>query len=361
MSRVGESETASAAPPESSVSSTPSDATVAAAPVIEIAGMEAVERAASLLREGALVAFATETVYGLGADACNPAALQRLYRVKHRPAAHPVIVHIADAAELPHWVAQVSAHAQKLADTFWPGPLTLVVKRAEHVADEITGGQDTVALRVPRHPLALALLGAMRGVDDAQRPSGIAAPSANRFGKISPTSAEHVRADLGTDIDLILDGGDCEVGIESTIVDVTGELPVILRPGRVSAAQIENCLGVSLTAPTNASPVAPGSLPQHYAPRAKAKLVKRVQIIEQLATNRSRRIAVLALEVSVPRLAAALTAVEPAVPSSYAHSLYANLRRLDGSGADLILIETPPDTPGWAAVLDRLRRATRSD
>ena len=334
---------------------------VAEAAVVEIAGIEAIDRAAAILREGGLVAFPTETVYGLGADAGNPDALQRLYRAKQRPAAHPVIVHLASAAELPRWAAEVPPHAEKLIAAFWPGPLTLVVRRAAHVLDAVTGGQDTVALRVPDHPLALALLEAFRGPDDGSCVRGVAAPSANRFGKISPTSAEHARADLGRDVDLILDGGACEVGIESTIVDVSGEVPAILRPGRITAAQTETLLGVQLAAPSASSPSAPGSLPAHYAPRAKARLAKRVQIIEELVTNRGRRIAVLALEVSVPRLAASLTAVESVVPASYARALYENLRRLDATGADLILIETPPDTPAWAGVLDRLRRATRRD
>jgi L-threonylcarbamoyladenylate synthase len=356
-----------AAPVEASIdpqtlsSQDPVAAAPPAAPPAEIAGIESVDRAAAILRSGGLVAFATETVYGLGADACNREALQKLYQVKKRPTAHPVIVHIASAADLSQWAAELSPYAEQLASHFWPGPLTLVVKRAAHVLDEVTGGQQTVALRVPRHPLAEGLLLAMRAAVDAQQPVGIAAPSANRFGKVSPTSAEHVRHDLGADVDLILDGGECEVGIESTIVDVTGEVPAILRPGRITAAQIEALLKIELSPPSESAPVVPGSLAVHYAPRAKAKLAKRMQIIEQLSANRGRRIAVLALEVSVPRLAAALTAVESAVPASYAHSLYANLRRLDATGADIILIETPPDTPGWAAVLDRLRRATRSD
>ena len=236
--------------------------------------------------------------------------------------------------------------------------LTLVVKRAPHVLDAVTGGQDTVAIRVPHHPLALELLEAFRGPDDGSCVRGIAAPSANRFGKVSPTRAEHVRADLGADVDLILDGGACEVGIESTIVDVSGEVPAILRPGRITALQIEKVLGMSLEAPSGESPAAPGTLPAHYAPRAKARLAKRVQIIEELVVNRGRKIAVLALEISVPRLSPALTVVESVVPASYARALYENLRRLDATGADLILIETPPDTPAWAGVMDRLRRAT---
>jgi len=341
----------------------PADAkpSAVAKPVAEIAGPDAVERAAAHLREGGLVAFPTETVYGLGADASNAEALKRLYKVKHRPGNHPVIVHLASAAELPRWAAELSEQAQKLASTFWPGPLTLVVKRAPHVLDAVTGGQDTVALRVPRHPLTLALLETFRGADDGSTPRGIAAPSANRFGKVSPTTAEHVLADLGGDVDLILDGGPCDVGIESTIVDVSGDQPAILRPGRITVAQIEAALGVSLSPAPDAVPVVPGSLPAHYAPRAKARLAKRVQIIEELVTNKGRRIAVLALEISVPRLAVGLSVVESAVPVSYAQSLYANLRKLDATGADLILIESPPDTPAWAAVLDRLRRATRQE
>ncbi len=330
----------------------------AAAPTAEIAGAEAIERAADILRGGGLVSLPTETVYGLGADATQPAALERLYRVKHRPHSHPVIVHLASAAELPRWAAEVSPQAQKLANAFWPGPLTLVVRRAPHVLDAVTGGQDTVALRVPRHPLALALLEALRGADDGARLSGIAAPSANRFGKLSPTCPEHVQADLGADVDLILDGGPCEVGIESTIIDVSTGVACLLRPGKISAAQIEATLGESLAAASEQSPVTPGSLPSHYAPRAKARLANRVRIIEDLLGHRGKRIAVLALEASVARLNAALSVVEPAVPASYAQRLYANLRKLDATGADLILIETPPDTPAWAGVLDRLHRAT---
>ncbi|MSQ52277.1 MAG: threonylcarbamoyl-AMP synthase [Betaproteobacteria bacterium] len=362
---MSDSETAPLASAIDPPSQGSAEAAVAAPVAAPIAGIEAIERAAALLREGGLVAFATETVYGLGADAGNRDALQKLYRVKKRPAAHPVIVHLAGADDLPLWAAEVSPHAEKLVSAFWPGPLTLVVRRATHVLDEVTGGQDTVALRVPSHPLAQALLVAMRLAmregGAGGRPSGIAAPSANRFGKLSPTRAEHVRADLGADVDLILDGGECEVGIESTIVDLSGERPAILRPGRITAAQIEKIIDTQLVASSESSPVAPGSLALHYAPRAKAKLAKRVQIIDQLAANRGRRIAVLAIEVSVPRLAASLTTVESALPASYAHSLYANLRRLDATGADLILIETPPDTPGWAGVMDRLRRATRRE
>jgi L-threonylcarbamoyladenylate synthase len=210
---------------------------------------------------------------------------------------------------------------------------------------------------VPGHPLAQSLLAAFGAGAADGRPVGIAAPSANRYGKVSPTTAQHVQADLGPDVDLILDGGPCEVGIESTIVDLTGEAVSVLRPGRIMAADIERVIGAPLAAAGEDRPRAPGSHAAHYAPRAKVQLATRRQIIDALAANRGRRIAVLALEVSVSRLPASMSAVVPVVPAQYARSLYANLRTLDATGADLILVELPPEAPGWAGVLDRLRRA----
>ncbi len=201
------------------------------------APLPSVKQAAATLRSGGLVAFPTETVYGLGADASNPAAVARIYAVKGRPSSHPVIVHIGGAVELGRWAREVPAHAVTLAARFWPGPLTLVLRRASSVGDELTGGQDTIGLRVPGHPVALELLREFGG--------GIAAPSANRFGRISPTTADHVRNDLGTDVDLILDGGACEIGIESTIVDVSRGMPVLLRPGRIGASEIADAIGVA--------------------------------------------------------------------------------------------------------------------
>ena len=338
-----------------------------------------VDKAAAILRAGGLVAIPTETVYGLACDARNAEALKRLYKVKGRPGSHPVIVHVADASALGDWGRDVPDYAQKLAERFWPGPLTLVVKRSEGVPDAVTGGQDTVGIRMPRHDMALALLQAL---DQGQAPRfGLAAPSANKFGRVSPTQAEHVR-DLGDTIDLILDGGACEVGIESTIVDCTGEAPVILRPGKVSASDIEACIGLAPDAPSTSAhgapstsahgaqgraassddakerTRAPGTLPHHYAPRAKVRLLKRSGMIEAMANRQGgQRLAALALEIPVARLPAALSIVVPAVASSYARALYANLRLLDAAGADVILVESPPDTPAWAAVLDRLRRA----
>ena len=311
-----------------------------------------VEEAVAALRRGGLVGFPTETVYGLGADARNPQALARLFEVKGRPAAHPVIVHIADASALAQWARDIPEYAQRLARAFWPGPLSLVLKRAEGVLDAVTGGQDTVGLRVPSHPVAQELLQAFGG--------GIAAPSANRFGRVSPTEAGHVRADLGADVDVVLDGGRSQVGIESTIVDCSGERPVLLRPGRITAAQVEEVAQVPLAAPDETSTRAPGTLASHYAPRAKLRLLKRTGMLEAISAHKGRRIAALAIEVAVPRVSAALLIVVPAVAAEYARALYANLRALDAAGADLILVELPPDTPAWAGVLDRLRRAAGS-
>ncbi len=311
----------------------------------------AIARAAELLRQGEVVAFPTETVYGLGADASNPQAVAKIFALKGRPAAHPVIVHLADAARLDDWALEIPGAARKLASAFWPGPLTLVLKRAAGVPDAVTGGQDTVGLRVPSHPVAQALLRAFG--------SGVAAPSANKFGRVSPTLPEHVFADFGRDVPLVLDGGPTEVGIESTIVDLSGERARLLRPGGVSAVAIEAALGEPLASPDDIAPRAPGTLPSHYAPKAHVRLVKRVELLETLASHRGRRIGVLALEVKVPRLNPALQRVVPAIAAEYAHELYAALRALDAQHVDVILVETPPQTPAWAAINDRLARAAR--
>ena len=238
----------------------------------------------------------------------------------------------------------------RLAERFWPGPLTLVLKRAAGVPDAVTGGQDTVGLRIPSHPMALALLRQFRQAGDADLGAprlhgGIAAPSANRYGRISPTRAEHVHSDLGDDVGLILNGGACEVGIESTIVDYSSGHPVLLRSGGLSAARIAEVAGEALLQPSDGAPRAPGGHAAHYAPRARLKLLRRTDIIEYLAQHKGQRVAALALEVSVARLAAQYTVVMPAVAAGYARMLYANLRHLDASGADMILVELPPDTP----------------
>ena len=330
------------------------------APVNLVAADEAgIARAVELLRAGEVVAFPTETVYGLGADAANADAVAKVYALKGRPSAHPVIVHLGDAERLDEWAVDISAGARKLAHAFWPGPLTLVLKRAPHVPDAVTGGQDTVGLRVPSHPVAQALLAAFGGEHGGRRFGGVAAPSANKFGRVSPTLADHVFADFALAVPLILDGGATNVGIESTIVDLSGERPRLLRPGGVPAAAIEAVLGEPLAAADESAPRASGTLPAHYAPKAHVRLVKRVEMLEALASHKGRRLGVLALEVKVPRLNPALQRVVPAIAAEYAHALYAAMRGLDAQNVDLILVETPPTSPAWAAVHDRLARAAR--
>jgi L-threonylcarbamoyladenylate synthase len=318
-------------------------------PHIKPANDESIAEAAAFLKAGELVAFPTETVYGLGADASSADAVGKVFKAKGRPATHPVIVHVASAEDIDAFAREVPETARRLARQFWPGPLTLVLKRAQDVPDAVTGGQDTVALRVPSHPVAQALLAAFGG--------GIAAPSANKFGRVSPTTAEHVGADFGRSIALIVDGGASQVGIESTIVDLSGDAPRLLRPGGVPAAAIEQVLGEALSVAGAEAPRAPGRHTSHYAPRARVKLMRRREMIEALGSHKGRRVAALALEVTMPRLSPALQRVLPAVAAKYAHDLYASLRALDATGADVILAEQPPQTPGWAAVNDRLRRA----
>ncbi len=320
---------------------------------------ESIARAAELLRGGGVVAFPTETVYGLGADAMNETAVARVFRIKGRPLDHPVIVHVASAAALTDWAREVPEAATALAEAFWPGPLTLILKRAPAVPDAVTGSQDTVGLRVPEHPVAQALLQAFGRDDGDSRPSGLAAPSANKFGRVSPTTAAHVRADLGDEVDLVLDGGAAALGIESTIVDLSGEAPAIVRPGAIAAQAIEQILGAPPQAPGAHTPRAPGTRPAHYAPRAKVRLVRRVELLNTLASHKGQRIGVLALEVTVPRLSQALQRVVPAIAARYAHELYANLRALDAQNVNQILVETPPQSPAWTAINDRLARAAR--
>ncbi len=307
-----------------------------------------IEHAARLLKSGGLVAFPTETVYGLGADASNPEAIARLYAVKGRPSDHPVIVHFANADRALMWAREVPDAARELAKRVWPGPLTIVLKRAMRVGDYITGGQDTVGLRVPAHPLAHQLLEAFGG--------GLAAPSANRFGRVSPTTAQHVRDDLGTDVQFVLDGGPCGVGIESTIVDLSRGAPRLLRPGGVSAEEIEFVLGQPLAAPDEEAPRVSGSLPSHYAPHTPARLLSAGTLQAEIA-RLGNRVAVLAFSAPDERVDYWLRM--PADPDGYARGLYAALRELDATGCEVLLIESPPSTPEWQAVLDRLGRATQ--
>ena len=309
--------------------------------------------AVAALARGELVAFPTETVYGLGANARNPHAIARLYAAKGRPSAHPVIVHIANVGALADWVQEIPPAAQRLAAACWPGPLTLVLKRAPHVLDAVTGGQDTVAMRCPDHPLALALLEACA----AAGIPGLVAPSANRFGHVSPTTAAHVREEFGPEIAGVLEGGACAVGIESTIVDVSTGTPRVLRPGMITEAQIAALLGGSLGAVDAPAPRVSGALASHYAPRTPVRLVA----LDALAAHTADgTIAVLAFPSSLSGLAERAGLARKAAPESaadYARELYANLRELDALGCALIVVERPPSTEAWRGINDRLQRA----
>ena len=306
-----------------------------------------VRRAAEILRAGGLVAFPTETVYGLGADASSAEAVARLYAVKGRPAGHPVILHFASAAEAFAWARDIPEPARRLASRFWPGPLTLILKRSEKAKDFVTGGQDSVGLRVPSHPVAQELL---------RQLGAVAAPSANRFGRVSPTTAAHVRADLGADVDLVLEGGPSEVGIESTIVDLSGGAPVLLRPGRISKEQLEQILGSLVSEKSAASPRHSGGLERHYAPRTPARLVPTYDLDKEIARLKEK-VAVLAFSRPDERVDYWLRM--PRDPQAYAQKLYGALRELDSAGCEEILVEAPPAAPAWAAVNDRLQRACR--
>ncbi len=312
-----------------------------------------IAQAVALLRAGELVAFPTETVYGLGADAANPAAVARIFAAKGRPADHPLIVHLPSAAHLSHWAREVPVEAEKLAAAFWPGPLTLILKRQPNVPDAVTGGQDTVGLRVPNHPLALELLQAFDG--------GIAAPSANRFGRISPTTAEHVREELGSRVPLVLDGGACPVGIESTILDLSRGVPVLLRPGAIGAADIAGVLGRApeTAAPQAEAPRVSGSLDAHYAPRTPLQLVSSDGLLFALrnALVAGEKVAVLAPSAQAISHELVAWKQSPAEPAGFAHELYASLRELDALGCVRILVQQPPAGEAWLAVNDRLRRA----
>lgn len=306
-----------------------------------------VQRAAAILKRGGLVAFPTETVYGLGADASRREAVARLYAAKRRPADHPVIVHFASARAAFEWARDIPPAARKLAERFWPGPLTMILKRSSRVGDFVTGGQDTVGLRVPAHAIAHAMLAAFGG--------GVAAPSANRFGQVSPTTAAHVREDLGADVDLVLDGGPSEVGIESTIVDLSGPEPVLLRPGSISRSMLEETLGGGIAAKQEDSPRHSGGLERHYAPRTPAKLVPTHELDREIARLEDK-VAVLAFSRPDERVDFWLRM--PREPAAYAQKLYAALRELDRAHCEMMLIEAPPETPEWAGVRDRLVRAT---
>lgn len=294
-----------------------------------------IDEAARVLDAGGLVAFPTETVYGLGADARSAAAVAKIFAAKGRPSDHPLIVHVAAGAPLEDYAARVPAAARRLAERFWPGPLTMILPRGAAIVPAVTGGGDSVGLRMPAHPLAQRLLAAFGGP--------VAAPSANRFGKISATTADDVAADLGDAIEYLLDGGSCRVGVESTIVDLTGAAPVLLRPGGVAREELEEALGVRVGDPGARATRAPGTLPSHYAPRARVVAVPRAEV-ERVAAEEARRGTVATL-------------VLPDDLEEAARTLYARLRALDAAGADVIVAALPPERGLGVAIADRLRRA----
>jgi len=321
--------------------------------------------AAARLRAGGMVAFPTETVYGLGADARNEDAVRQVFAIKGRPADHPLIVHLAEASHADAWASEVSQTARLLMARFWPGPLTLVLPARDDVPRVVTGGQDSVALRAPNHPMALALLREFGGANGG----GLAAPSANRFGTVSPTEAWHVRSAFGIQVDLILDGGPCRFGLESTIVSLLDERPRVLRPGALPLSALREALGVDgieygkpVDSASASTPRVPGALPAHYAPATPLEIHTMETLPERAATllDQGLRIAVLRRNRALrgvglpPSLHQFLL---PARAALYARSLYARLRELDRFAFDCMLIEAPPDDETWWAINDRLARA----
>lgn len=303
------------------------------------------------------MAFPTETVYGLGADASNPEAVRRIFTIKGRPADHPLIVHIGNAEELDRWAREVPNQAWRLAERFWPGPLTLILPRRAHVPDVVTGGQDSVGLRVPDHPLALELLHAI-GPEH-----GLAAPSANRFGRISPTRAQHVREELGEAVDMVLDGGPCRVGLESTIVSFVGGGPRLLRPGGIPAGALEEEIGMQFVTDDPQSPPvrASGGLPSHYAPATPLEAWAGDALWQRAfeLAGQGVRVAVLGMSPAPAASEGAGVVLYP-MPSDavdYGRILYDALRQADAARFSRLLVEAPPGGDAWRAVADRLRRA----
>jgi L-threonylcarbamoyladenylate synthase len=328
--------------------------------MILAADEQAIARAAQALQAGQLVGMPTETVYGLAANATDDAAVARVFEAKGRPADHPLIVHVASTTQVPLFAAQVPEFAQSLMAAFWPGPLTLILPRQPGVATASAGGQDSIGLRCPSHPVAQALLTACLALGV----QGISAPSANRFGRVSPTTAAHVQSELGAEL-LILDGGDCDVGIESTIIDCTRGEPVLLRPGQITRAQIEAACGravldknTPIETMGQSAPRASGTLESHYAPRAKVRLMSAQDMARKLEALGPHANNLGLWSVERPNAGAGvLWREQPASANQAAHALFSVLRDLDARGVQQIWVQLPPDTPEWEGVRDRLQRA----
>ena len=316
---------------------------------------DTIKNAAACLKTGGLVAFPTETVYGLGADAHNSEALKRIFTAKNRPQDHPLIVHLASFAQFEQWAQDIPSSAAVLAQHFFPAPLALILKKHPRVNTTVTGGQETIALRVPNHPVALGLLEAFGG--------GIAAPSANRFCRISPTQALHVQQELGERVDMILDGGACHIGVESTILDLSTGQPMLLRYGHITQSELESVLGLNVLIPDalrKSTVKTAGMMRIHYAPTTPAMLCEHDAIPHFMQANPQMRIGVLCCGEALDSPQHGSVISLPANPVIYAQHLYAKLRELDALKLNVILVQTPPQTEDWRAINDRLAKATHN-
>lgn len=318
---------------------------------------EQIRLAADKLRAGSVVAFPTETVYGLGAEISQLDAIQKIFEIKGRPRNHPLIVHFSDIAKLEHWTKEVPPAARLLAEKFWPGPLTLILSKSRHIPLDVTGGQNTVGLRIPRHPVALALL------QELGPHKALAAPSANRFGRISPTTTAHVKSEFNDKLDMILDGGECEVGLESTIISCDRESVTILRPGGISVAEIEDLLKQKVNIIAQPATRVSGSLKSHYAPVTPLEICRDSQTLwHHFDALRQQDIVPAAVVYSANHnrdyMKNGYPILMPDDPIGYGKRLYATLRDLDQMNVDRILVEAPPAKPEWAAIIDRLQRAS---
>ncbi|MEI7797100.1 MAG: L-threonylcarbamoyladenylate synthase [Methylococcaceae bacterium] len=316
---------------------------------------ENIERATQCLKNGGLVAFPTETVYGLGADASNPDAVKRIFAAKNRPENHPLIVHLASFEQFDLWAQDIPESAFKLAQHFFPAPLALILKKRPEVSETVTGGQKTIALRVPNHPVALELLRTFGG--------GIAAPSANRFCRISPTQAQHVADELGESVDMILDGGACQIGVESTIIDLSGDKPTLLRFGQITRSELEFVLQTKVCTPDSLAKMTvktAGMMAIHYAPTTPAMRCDS-DLLGVLLQDENQKVGVLTCGSNISSTENRTVISLPTDSTIYAQNLYAKLRELDALKLDLILVEQPPQSEMWAAINDRLSKATRHD